>query len=151
MPRLGWHRSAAARARHSKVVACKQGMQWLQTHKTTVMQCHVAGCHVAELQPAVHLSLLITGAWLRRCPLLQEEHSRVVYIHDVCASSFRTFLAYMYSDALELDHYSVLDLLYLSRKYIMPHLTKQCTAYVRAHLSCANALQWLVWAREQVG
>jgi hypothetical protein len=45
----------------------------------------------------------------------------------------------------------VLDLLYLSRKYIMPHLTKQCTSYVRAHLSCANALQWLVWAHEQVG
>jgi hypothetical protein len=110
--------------------------------------------HWQVLHACYALLTALSSSPTHTCPHhhgLQEEHSRVVYVHDVCASSFRAFLHYLYSDTLALDHYSVLDLLYLSRKYLLHHLTKQCTAYVRAHLSCANALQWLVWAREQVG
>lgn len=75
-----------------------------------------------------------------------EAHSDVVVIPDVCATAFRVFLKYVYTDKLELDNDNILGMLDISRKYLMDFVLRQCTSYIRKHLSPDNAIEWLVYA-----
>lgn len=65
---------------------------------------------------------------------------------DTTVTAFRIFLRYLYSDVLEVDTSNVLEILHLSRLYLMPHLEKLCLDFVRQHISLATALPWYVWA-----
>eukprot|EP00096_Caligus_rogercresseyi_P006264 TRINITY_DN2258_c0_g1_i1.p1 TRINITY_DN2258_c0_g1~~TRINITY_DN2258_c0_g1_i1.p1 ORF type:complete len:394 (+),score=124.08 TRINITY_DN2258_c0_g1_i1:856-2037(+) len=63
----------------------------------------------------------------------------IVPIPDVEPSAFLVMLKYLYCDEIDLEPDNVLPTLYTSKKYIVPHLAKECVAFLETSLTAENA------------
>jgi hypothetical protein len=65
-------------------------------------------------------------------------------VADTTPAAFRALLAYLYTDTVELDDASVIDVACLSQRYLVTTLHEACVAYCTEHASLANSIGWLV-------
>jgi len=70
----------------------------------------------------------------------------VVVVPDVSEEAFRALLAYVYSDRLELNDQSVMDVMCKAHQYGMLPLYIHCMRYVVHHISKDNVVAWLIAA-----
>lgn len=68
-------------------------------------------------------------------------------LSDCHPRSFIEFVRYLYSDEVHLTSGNVFELLYLSKKYIVPHLTESCCRFLTAELRESNVFRILEHAR----
>ena len=54
---------------------------------------------------------------------------------DVEPDAFLSLLKYLYCDEIQLEPDSVLATLYAAKKYIVPHLARECVKYLETSLS----------------
>ena len=54
---------------------------------------------------------------------------------DVEPDAFLSLLKYLYCDEIQLEADSVLATLYAAKKYIVPHLARECVKYLETSLS----------------
>ncbi len=54
---------------------------------------------------------------------------------DVEPDAFLALLKYLYCDEIQLEPDSVLATLYAAKKYIVPHLARECVKYLETSLS----------------
>ncbi|CAB4062418.1 BTBD3_6 [Lepeophtheirus salmonis] len=59
--------------------------------------------------------------------------------HDVEPAAFLVMLKYLYCDEITLEPENVLPTLYCSKKYIVPHLAKECVSFLETSLTADNA------------
>lgn len=71
------------------------------------------------------------------------EKSSEIHLPDTDSSSFLEFLKYLYSDECNLTVETAIDVLYLAKKYILPHLEKLCTSFLQESITAANAFTLL--------
>nr|XP_040563915.1 BTB/POZ domain-containing protein 6-B-like [Lepeophtheirus salmonis] len=64
---------------------------------------------------------------------------QVVPIPDVEPAAFLVMLKYLYCDEITLEPENVLPTLYCSKKYIVPHLAKECVSFLETSLTADNA------------
>ncbi|KAH7714758.1 BTB/POZ domain-containing protein 6-B-like isoform X1 [Aphelenchoides avenae] len=62
---------------------------------------------------------------------------------DITAESFKDFLGYVYLGEIDLSLDTAVPVLYLSKKYLLEDLTKECVAYVNHSIQPTNALSLL--------
>jgi BTB/POZ domain-containing protein 3/6 len=56
-------------------------------------------------------------------------------VPDVEPDAFLALLKYLYCDEIQLEPDSVLATLYAAKKYIVPHLARECVKYLETSLS----------------
>ena len=56
-------------------------------------------------------------------------------VPDVEPDAFLSLLKYLYCDEIQLEPDSVLATLYAAKKYIVPHLARECVKYLETSLS----------------
>jgi BTB/POZ domain-containing protein 3/6 len=56
-------------------------------------------------------------------------------VPDVEPEAFLALLKYLYCDEIQLEPDSVLATLYAAKKYIVPHLARECVKYLETSLS----------------
>ena len=71
------------------------------------------------------------------------EKSNEIHLPDADSSSFLEFLKYLYSDECKLTVEIAIDVLYLAKKYILPHLEKLCTSFLQDNITASNAFTLL--------
>ena len=76
------------------------------------------------------------------------EKNNSIHLPDCHANGFHEFLRFLYSDEVKLTTDLVLEVLYLSKKYIVPHLTTKCVEYLEKELNCNNAFEILKQAKK---
>ena len=76
------------------------------------------------------------------------EKNNSIHLPDCHANGFHEFLRFLYSDEVKLTADLVLEVLYLSKKYIVPHLTTKCVEYLAKELNCNNAFEMLKLAKK---
>ncbi|CAB4064231.1 BTBD3_6 [Lepeophtheirus salmonis] len=72
----------------------------------------------------------------------EESVRGIVHIHvpDVDPYTFKALLAYLYLDKISLNETIVFELLYCSKKYMLPFLTKECIKYICSIVKANNAI-----------
>ena len=75
------------------------------------------------------------------------ENTSTVDVKDCDPESFTEFLRFVYCDQSNLNSNSVLGVLYLAKKYIIPVLVKQCVSYLMENIAIDNVLEVLHCAR----
>lgn len=75
------------------------------------------------------------------------ETKNTVDVKDCDPESFTEFLRFVYCDHANLNPNSVLGVLYLAKKYIIPVLVKQCVFYLMENITIDNVLEVLHCAR----
>jgi hypothetical protein len=76
-----------------------------------------------------------------------DKGNKVIRIPDLAPIGFENLLRYAYTDSLNLN--SVEDAMltaYAAKKYLLPHLLKECTQYVEKHVSATSACSVLEFA-----
>ena len=76
-----------------------------------------------------------------------DKGNKVIRIPDLAPIGFENLLRYAYTDSLNLN--SVEDAMltaYAAKKYLLPHLLKECTAFVEKHVSATSACSVLEFA-----
>ena len=68
------------------------------------------------------------------------ETKPVVHLSDTDEESLREFLRFLYTDKCDLSADNVASVMYLSKKYIVPSLTKKCVEVMERILKVDNAL-----------
>lgn len=71
------------------------------------------------------------------------ETANTISLPDCDLDGFREFLRYLYCDEVRLTGANVMQVLYLSKKYIVPSLAKKCSQFLRNNLDISNVLQIL--------
>ena len=66
-----------------------------------------------------------------------------IEISDCEYTSLLEFFRYVYSDEVNLSGSTVMELLYLSKKYILPSLTEKCIQYLQDNLDASNVFSIL--------
>ena len=64
----------------------------------------------------------------------------VVHLSDTDEGSLREFLRFLYTDKCDLSADNVVSVMYLSKKYIVPSLTKKCVEIMKNILNVDNVL-----------
>ncbi|XP_077299891.1 BTB/POZ domain containing protein 3 lute isoform X2 [Arctopsyche grandis] len=75
------------------------------------------------------------------------ECKQEIEVPDVEPSAFLTLLKYLYCDDIKLEADTVLSTLYVAKKYIVPHLAKECVNYLETSLTVKNACLLLSQSR----
>ncbi|XP_065057174.1 BTB/POZ domain-containing protein 6-B-like [Rhopilema esculentum] len=75
------------------------------------------------------------------------ENTDVIDVKDCDPESFTEFLRFVYCDQANLNSNSVLGVLYLAKKYIIPVLVKECISYLMENITIDNVLEVLHCAR----
>ena len=75
------------------------------------------------------------------------ENTDMIDVKDCDPESFTEFLRFVYCDHANLNSNSVLGVLYLAKKYIIPVLVKQCVSYLMENITIDNVLEVLHCAR----
>ena len=73
-------------------------------------------------------------------------HPASLPVADTTTAAFCAVLRFLYTDAVKLKETSVLDMAYLSQRYLVTALHKHCLAYCVANVSPANKVGWRVVA-----
>ena len=71
-----------------------------------------------------------------------------VHLPDCHANGFLEFLRFLYSDEVKLTADSVLEVLYLAKKYIVPHLATKCVEYLEKEMNYSNVFEILKYTRK---
>ena len=66
---------------------------------------------------------------------------------DVDPDAFLAMLKYLYCDDIQLEPDTVLATLYSAKKYIVPHLARECVRFLETSLTARNACLLLSQAR----
>lgn len=67
------------------------------------------------------------------------DYEKVIHVPDLQPQTFKSLLRYIYCDKVELS--TILDagmLLYASKKYLLPHLSRKCLDYMVQHMHITN-------------
>ena len=75
------------------------------------------------------------------------ENSEMIEVKDCDPESFVEFLRFVYCDDANLNSITVLGVLYLAKKYIIPVLVKECILYLMENITIDNVLEVLHCAR----
>ena len=75
------------------------------------------------------------------------DNTRMIDVQDCDPESFTEFLRFVYCDQANLNASSVLGVLYLAKKYIIPVLVQQCVLYLMENITNDNVLEVLHCAR----
>ena len=62
-----------------------------------------------------------------------------IVVPDVDPDAFLAMLRYLYCDEISLEPDNVLATLYTAKKYIVPHLARECVRYLETSLKATNA------------
>ena len=76
------------------------------------------------------------------------EKNDSVHLPDCHANGFLEFLRFLYSDEVKLTADSVLEVLYLAKKYIVPHLATKCVEYLEKEMNYTNVFEILKYTRK---
>jgi hypothetical protein len=71
------------------------------------------------------------------------EKDPIVHLSDTNEESLEQFLRFLYMDECTLTGDSVVAIMYLAKKYILPSLVEKCTNFLSANLNVENALDVL--------
>ena len=97
-----------------------------------------------------HRYVLATGSTVFYAMLyggLADQDAEEIVVPDVDPEAFLAMLKYLYCDEIHLDQDSVLATLYAAKKYIVPHLARECVKYLETSLTAKNACLLLSQAR----
>ncbi|XP_066903436.1 BTB/POZ domain-containing protein 3-like [Halyomorpha halys] len=85
-----------------------------------------------------HRYVLATGSSVFYAMFYGELADNRVEVPDVEPSIFISMLKYLYCDEISLEPKTVLPTLYVSKKYILPHLSQECIKYLHSTLTYNN-------------
>ena len=71
------------------------------------------------------------------------ETSELIELPDCDSEGFQEFLRYIYCDETKLTGSSVMQVLYLAKKYMIPSLTAECRRFLEANINAGNVLEVL--------
>ena len=97
-----------------------------------------------------HRYILATGSTVFYAMLyggLADNDCEEIVVPDVDPDAFLAMLKYLYCDDIQLDPDSVLATLYAAKKYIVPHLARECVRFLETSLTAKNACLLLSQAR----
>jgi len=97
-----------------------------------------------------HKYILATGSTVFYAMLygsMSDKDCEEVAVPDVDPDAFLALLNYLYCDEIHLEPDNVLATLYAAKKYIVPHLAKECVKYLETSLSARNACLLLSQSR----
>lgn len=94
-----------------------------------------------------HKYVLATGSSVFYAMFYGEFAESVVEVPDVEPVVFLSMLKYLYSDEIILEEESVLPMLYISKKYMLPFLTGACVNFLHSSLTPANVCLLLSQSR----
>ena len=97
-----------------------------------------------------HRYVLATGSTVFYAMLyggLADKESDEVQVPDVDPDAFLSMLKYLYCDDIHLEPDTVLATLYAAKKYIVPHLARECVRFLETSLTARNACLLLSQAR----
>ena len=77
-----------------------------------------------------------------------EKNDSEIHLPDCHTKNFLEFLRFLYSDEVKLTADSVLEILYLAKKYIVPHLATKCVEYLEKEMNYTNVFEILKHARK---
>ena len=97
-----------------------------------------------------HKYVLATGSTVFYAMLyggLAENLAEDILVPDVDPDAFLSMLKYLYCDDIHLEPDNVLATLYAAKKYIVPHLARECVRYLETSLKASNACLLLSQSR----
>jgi len=97
-----------------------------------------------------HKYVLATGSTVFYAMLyggLADDKSEEIVVPDVDPDAFLALLKYLYCDDIYLEPDNVLATLYAAKKYIVPHLARECVKYLETSLTARNACLLLSQSR----
>ena len=97
-----------------------------------------------------HRYVLATGSTVFYAMLyggLADREAEEVTVPDVDPDAFLAMLKYLYCDDIHLEPDTVLATLYSAKKYIVPHLARECVRFLETSLTARNACLLLSQAR----
>lgn len=97
-----------------------------------------------------HRYVLATGSTVFCAMLyggLSDKDKDEVQVPDVDPDAFLAMLKYLYCDDIHLEPDTVLATLYAAKKYIVPHLARECVRFLETSLTARNACLLLSQAR----
>ena len=101
-------------------------------------------------QLPAHKYVLATGSsvfFAMFCGGLADPAAEEVNVPDVDPEAFLALLRYLYCDEILLEPDNVLATLYAAKKYIVPHLARECVRYLETSLTARNACLLLSQSR----
>jgi len=97
-----------------------------------------------------HKYVLATGSTVFYAMLyggLADNLAEDILVPDVDPDAFLSMLKYLYCDDIQLEPDNVLATLYAAKKYIVPHLARECVRYLETSLKASNACLLLSQSR----
>jgi len=97
-----------------------------------------------------HKYVLATGSTVFYAMLyggLADNLAEDILVPDVDPDAFLSMLKYLYCDDIHLEPDNVLATLYAAKKYIVPHLARECVRYLETSLKASNACLLLSQSR----
>ena len=97
-----------------------------------------------------HRYVLATGSTVFYAMLyggLADKEAEEIVVPDVDPEAFLAMLKYLYCDDIQLEPDTVLATLYSAKKYIVPHLARECVRFLETSLTARNACLLLSQAR----
>ena len=97
-----------------------------------------------------HRYVLATGSTVFYAMLyggLADADCEDIAVPDVDPEAFLGLLKYLYCDDIYLEPDTVLATLYAAKKYIVPHLARECVKYLETSLTARNACLLLSQSR----
>jgi BTB/POZ domain-containing protein 3/6 len=97
-----------------------------------------------------HKYVLATGSTVFYAMLyggLSDSQAEDIVVPDVDPDAFLAMLRYLYCDEISLEPDNVLATLYTGKKYIVPHLARECVKYLETSLKASNACLLLSQSR----
>ena len=76
------------------------------------------------------------------------ETSGTIQLPDCDYESLSELFRFLYSDEVNLSGSSVMQVLFLAKKYLVPSLANKCTEYLREHLEASNVFSTLPQAQK---
>jgi len=110
----------------------------------------LVGCPDSQRRIPAHKYVLATGSTVFYAMLyggLADSQSDDIIVPDVDPDAFLSMLKYLYCDDISLEPDNVLATLYTAKKYIVPHLARECVRYLETSLKASNACLLLSQSR----
>ena len=105
----------------------------------------VDGTHiVAHRAVLVTTSAYMRGMFMSNCR--EAQPGAIIKVGETTAAAFRQLLAFLYSDALELDEEVVIDVMRKAREYDLTRAYNMCMRFCLRNATSANAIPWLLRA-----
>jgi len=110
----------------------------------------IVGPPASPRRVPAHRYVLATGSTVFCAMLyggLSDKDKDEIVVPDVDPEAFLAMLKYLYCDDIQLEPDTVLATLYAAKKYIVPHLARECVRFLETSLTARNACLLLSQAR----